>query len=97
MNAPEIDLVKAAAVTPEEHHLRSIETLRVSLDSVLQCIHRVQARQGSREIALSVTKVQEGSMWLGAELKRCGGTLPYPNSYKPENATVDPTADGLKL
>jgi hypothetical protein len=97
MNAPELDLVKAAAVTPAEHHISSIKTLRVSLDAVLQCMHRVQARQGSREIALSVTKVQESIMWLGMELKRAGTPSPYPESYKPENAIVHPTADGLKL
>lgn len=36
-------------------------------------------------------------MWLGMNLKRLNDTRPYPNSYDPSNAKVDPTADSLRL
>lgn len=74
-----------------------IETkeFRVALDAVLQRIK--EAGRKSRERSLVITKLQEAIMWLGMDLKDLGGTNPYPNSYKPENTVVDPTADGLKL
>lgn len=72
--------------------------LRVVLDDGLQLLRAHHERFGqSRETALTVTKLQEGIMWLGMELKRLGTPNPYPNSYDPSNATVDPTADNLKL
>ena len=51
----------------------------------------------SRERSLVITKLQEAIMWLGMDLKDLGAANPYPNSYKPENTIVEPTADGLKL
>lgn len=68
---------------------------RVALDVVLQRIK--ESSRKSRERSLVVTKLQEAIMWLGMDLKELGTENPYPNSYKPENTTVDPTADGLKL
>ncbi len=74
--------------------IRQAKEFRVALDGVLQLM---KARPSSRECALAITKTQEAIMWLGMELKRLGTDNPYPNSYKPENTVVDPTADGLKL
>lgn len=68
---------------------------RVALDGVLQTIK--ESHYKSRERSLSVTKLEEAIMWLGMDLKAAGTANPYPNSYKPENTIVDPTADGLKL
>ena len=68
---------------------------RVSLDAVLQQIK--DSPRKSRERSLVVTKLQEAIMWLGMDLKDLGSKNPYPNSYQPGNAIVDPTADGLKL
>lgn len=68
---------------------------RVELDAILQKI-KTDGR-GSRERSLVITKLQEAIMWLGMDLKALGEANPYPNSYKPENTVVDPTADGLKL
>lgn len=68
---------------------------RVELDTVLQKL-KTDTRK-SRERALAVTKLQEAIMWLGMDLKDLGAQNPYPNSYNPSNAIVDPTADGLKL
>lgn len=70
------------------------KTLRRDLDAVLQ---RVRALPGSLERSLTVTKIQEGIMWLGMDLKRLNERSPYPNSYNPANAIVEPTADGLRL
>ena len=68
---------------------------RVLLDAILQQIKNSPRK--SRERSLVVTKLQEAIMWLGMDLKDLGTANPYPNSYKPENTVVDPTADGLKL
>ena len=46
---------------------------------------------------ISKEAMKEAIMWLGMNLKQLGNENPYPNSYKPENAIVDPTADDLKL
>lgn len=72
----------------------STKQRRVELDEVLQ---RLRDGRQSREKSLAITKLQEAIMWLGMELKALGTENPYPNSYNPENAVVDPTADGLKL
>jgi len=57
----------------------------------------------SRERSLAITKIQEAIMWLGMDLKHMkeigipGLENPYPQSYNPESAAIEPTADGLKL
>lgn len=74
--------------------------LRRDIDVIIQ---RTKSLPLSRERSLTITKLQEGVMWLGMDLKRISeakpGTVnnPYPNSKDPSNAKIDPTADGLKL
>lgn len=68
--------------------------LRVNLDVELQ---RLKSLKKSRERALAITKLQETIMWLGMDLKRLNEPNPYPNSYKPENDRIEPTADALKM
>lgn len=82
-----------------EDNIISIKQLRRDIDDKIQS---VKALHGSRELSLVVTKLQEGVMWLGMELKRINDTTgvganPYPNSKDPSTAKIDPTADGLKL
>jgi hypothetical protein len=77
-----------------ETEIKRTKAFRVGLDIVLQ---EVKKSPGSRERSLAITKIQEAVMWLGMDLKERGAANPYPNSYKPENAIVDKTADGLKL
>jgi hypothetical protein len=77
-----------------EKDIKADKTLRVSLDKNLQ---ELKELPGSRERSLSITKLQEAIMWLGMDLKRLNEPNPYPDSYKPENAKIAPTADGLKL
>lgn len=68
--------------------------LRKDTDEIIQ---RVKDLDPSRERSITITKLQEAVMWLGMDLKRLGTPNPYPNSKDPTNATVEPTADGLKL
>jgi hypothetical protein len=69
--------------------------LRVEIDVVIQKIKSSPVKSAERTLALR--KLQEGVMWLGMDLKELGANNPYPNSYNPANATVEPTADGLKM
>lgn len=84
--------VNAEIVTDKE--------LRRDIDAIIQ---RVKALPPSRERSLTITKLQEGVMWLGMDLKRINETTPgsiknpYPNSKDPSNTKIDATADGLKL
>lgn len=77
-----------------EEEIIADKELRVALDAELQ---KLKDLTSSRERSIAITKVQEAIMWLGMDLKRLDSPNPYPNSYDPTNATVDPTADGLKL
>lgn len=83
-----------------EEQIKEIKSLRKDID---ETIKRVKALPKSRETALTITKLQEGVMWLGMELKRISeenpGFLnnPYPNSKDPSNTKIEPTADRLTL
>jgi len=68
--------------------------LRVELDKQLQILKELSS---SRERSLAITKLQESIMWLGMDLKRLNEPNPYPDSYKPENTKIAPTADGMKM
>lgn len=48
-------------------------------------------------LLLSIRHCEDSIMRLGMTLKAIGCGNPYPNSYKPENTTIDKTADNLKL
>ena len=83
-----------------EQEIVSNKELRRDTDAIIQ---RVKSLPPSRERALTITKLQEGVMWLGMDLKRINeanpGAIdnPYPNSKDPTNTKIEPTADGLKL
>ncbi len=68
--------------------------LRVDLDAKLQ---ELKSLTPSRERSLAITKLQEAIMWLGMDLKRLNQPNPYPESYNPDNTTIEPTADNLQL
>jgi hypothetical protein len=83
--------------TPEgtrEQNVKADKQLRVNLDAELQ---KMKALPKSRETSISITKLQEAIMWLGMDLKRLNEANPYPDSYKPENTKIAPTADGMKM
>lgn len=69
--------------------------LRKDIDVIIQ---KVKDLPSSRERALAITKLQEGVMWLGMDLKRLGESNPYPSSKDETTGDkIEPTADGLKL
>lgn len=77
-----------------ETEVSNTKQLRKDIDEVIQ---RVKGLDQSRETSLAITKLQEATMWLGMNLKRLGEIDPYPTSRNPEDSTIHPTADGLKL
>ena len=78
-----------------ESEIVKTKQLRKDIDELLQ---RVKELSSTREISLTVTKLQEGIMWLGMHLKALNSPDPYPESKNPESGDyVAPTADGLKL
>lgn len=69
--------------------------LRKDIDESIQKIKELPA---SRERSLAITKLQEGVMWLGMDLKRLNEENPYPSSKDPATGDkIEPTADGLKF
>ncbi|MCG8212944.1 hypothetical protein J2Q11_08600 [Tenacibaculum finnmarkense genomovar finnmarkense] len=74
--------------------IKSNKELRVDLDLQLQ---KLKELPESRERSLAITKLQEAIMWLGMDLKRLNEPNPYPDSYKPENIKIAPTADNLQM
>ena len=77
-----------------ENNIKADKQLRVDLDKQLQIL---KGLPGSRERSLAITKLQEGIMWLGMDLKRLNEPNPYPDSYDPSNAKIAPTADNMKM
>lgn len=67
---------------------------RRDIDAIIQ---RVKQWPPTRERSLAITKLQEGVMWLGMDLKRQGEANPYPHSKDPSSPVIDATADGLRL
>lgn len=81
-------------VPPE---ISMVKGWRQELDVILQ---QLKSAVPSRERSLSITKIQEAIMWLGMDLKRQAEPScpsPYPQSYNPASARIEPTADGLKM
>lgn len=75
-----------------------VKSLRKGIDGVLQEVKEAADANPSREKALSITKLQEGIMWLGMDLKRLNEPNPYPSSKDPSTGDkIEPTADKLKL
>lgn len=69
--------------------------LRKAIDQLIQ---QLRLLPESHERSLAITRLQEGVMWLGMDLKRLGTPNPYPSSKAPETGSkIEPTADGLKL
>lgn len=78
-----------------EKEIVATKQLRKDIDEIIQ---KVKSLDQSRETSLTITKLQEGVMWLGMNLKRLGGINPYPSSKDLSTGSiVEPTADGMKL
>lgn len=50
-----------------------------------------------REVNIAITKIQEGIMWLGMNLKHLREKDPYANSNDVTTTIIDKTADNLKM
>ena len=95
-------IVEAARVTEanmndmtHEDEAMFNKDMRKQIDEILQM---VKAAPASRERSLAITKLQEGIMWLGMDLKRLNEPNPYPSSKDPSTGSkIEPTADGLKM
>jgi len=78
--------------------VQKIKGLRMDIDAVLQRVKGVADEHPSREKSLAITKLQEGIMWLGMDLKRLNEPNPYPSSKDPSTGDkIEPTADDLKM
>lgn len=83
-----------------EQEIIANKELRRDTDAIIQ---RVKSLPPSRERSITITKLQEGVMWLGMDLKRINESNPgavenpYPNSKDPTNTKIEPTADGLRM
>lgn len=84
-------------MTAEQAHDFDVIEDKLARKNIDEIIQQVKALPPSRERALAITKLQEGVMWLGMDLKRLNEPNPYPNSKDPTNTKIEPTADGLKL
>jgi hypothetical protein len=88
------------AGSPVEMEIVANKTARRDIDVQVQV---VKSLPPSRERSITVTKLQEATMWLGMDLKRINdanpGAIanPYPNSKDPSNVQIEPTADKLKM
>ncbi len=78
-----------------EQEVTGNKELRKDIDDIIQ---RIRELPLSRERSLAITKLQEGVMWLGMDLKRLGEANPYPSSKDSSTGTIiEPTADNLKF
>ena len=77
-----------------ENEVKANKHLRKNLDVQLQNLKECPP---SRERSLAITKLQEGIMWLGMDLKRLNTENPYPDSYNPDNTKIVLPSDNLKL
>ena len=80
--------------------------LRGKIDAIIQDVKQLPP---TKETSLTITKLQEGVMWLGVGLKRihdenpdfwekAGNPDPYVGSKDPTTGShIGPTADGLKF
>lgn len=94
---PELTLAERLEAMRKESVMQN-KQLRVDLDKCLQILKgHMGVVRSSQERSIAMRKLQEAIMWLGMDNKALHEENPYPNSMKPENAMVEPTADGLKL
>lgn len=83
-----------------------IKDLRVKVDGITQLVQAIDFNlqdpncevdpsnpRRSRELNITITKLQEGKMWLGKLLQGLGAENPYPSSMDSSNETIEPPAD----
>jgi len=93
-----VDALAGPLKISEPSEVVQIKGLRKGIDGVLQEVKECAVNHPSREKSLTITKLQEGIMWLGMDLKRLNEPNPYPSSKDPSTGDkIEPTADNLKL
>jgi len=70
-----------------------IKEKRVQIDNVFKQLEAYEEVNFSSEIGTAVLYAKESKMWLGMVLKQLGTKNPYPDSKKPDNDKIEPTAD----
>lgn len=99
-DTPDKGFVFPEAKAYVEAEIIAAKTNRRDIDAIIQ---RLKSQPSSRERELAITKLQEGVMWLGMDLKRINEENPgiqdnpYPSSKDPSTLKIEPTADGLKM
>jgi hypothetical protein len=78
-----------------ERNIKFNKLCRQELDIIIQELKG--SKRKSPERSTAIRKAIEATMWLGMDLKAIGTPNPYPESKNPNNTTVEPTADGLKM
>lgn len=77
-----------------EQEIVANKQLRKETDEIIQ---RIKELPTSRERSLAITKLQEGVMWLGADLGRLRDTNPYPDSKDASTGNkIEPIAKELR-
>lgn len=93
-------------IQTQEETVKEIKELRVYVDGITQLVQGLDLNKEnptaevdpknpkrSREISITITKLQEGKMWLGKLLQAIGAENPYPESMNSNNETIEPAAD----
>lgn len=93
-----------------ESRIKQSKDWRQRLDVILQEMKTQQSEErkeppheGGRHVAIAITELENVIMRNGMRMKEINATNPgtapnpYPTSYDPSTAKVEPTADGLKL
>lgn len=79
-----------------EQLIRETKSFRKQLDVVLQALSGAERK--TRERSLAVTRIEEGIMWLGMDLKALAdGVSCYPEGYNPDSVVVGKSPDGVTL
>lgn len=99
--------------TASETRIKQDKDWRQRLDAILQEMKEangstLKVQPGKvtglgRHRSLAITHLEDTIMRLGMDMKEVNemdpgaAPTPYPESYNPANAKVEPTADGIKL
>lgn len=95
------DTPNTQAVNGQYDPVEESKTFRKDLDAILQ--RYKSATRSNRERSLAITNLQQAIMWTGMDLKALreegygSDPEPYPASYDPSSAVIEPTAGGIGL
>jgi hypothetical protein len=75
-----------------DHEVAVAETkaARATIKNLVDTLNASPRQSRSRK--LTITKLEEASMWLGKDLQELNEPNPYPTSHDPSVKEIDPTA-----